>query len=97
MYTGHSASEHDRFTFARASQLPGLLEGELQELEEQERQLSRQRYCRERHSITEDAPKYFQQRMNSQNNKKRNNSYFDGVVRKTPSTTVNVREYFEQS
>ena len=32
---------------------------------------------------TEDAPKYFQQRINSQNNKKRNNSYFDGVVRKT--------------
>ena len=32
---------------------------------------------------TEDAPKYFQQRMSSQQAKKRNNSYFDGVVRRT--------------
>jgi len=45
---GSSGGEPDRFTFARASQLPGLLEGELDELEEQERQLTKLRYSRER-------------------------------------------------
>jgi hypothetical protein len=32
---------------------------------------------------TEDAPKYFQKRMNNQSQKRRSNDYIDGVVRRS--------------